>query len=148
MCFTSTGPNGRTTSSTRSGTCCSIRWSTRWPGRSIAVPTRGVERWLSQRLSHRLGASNGAGDGVCANIDFPFPGGLVAAAMTAALGPGLPQFDKDPSAPQRSVWPLLQLVDEHLDDEPLWPLAAHLPRFGPGWPGQRPAALRCGPPHC
>src|SRR5580698_9974718 len=44
----------------------------------VAVPTRGVERWLSQRLSHRLGASNGAGDGVCANIDFPFPGGLVA----------------------------------------------------------------------
>jgi hypothetical protein len=47
----------------------------------VAVPTRGVERWLSQRLSHRLGSSNAAGDGVCANIDFPFPAALVAAAI-------------------------------------------------------------------
>jgi exodeoxyribonuclease V gamma subunit len=111
----------------------------------VAVPTRGVERWLSQRLSHRLGASNGAGDGVCANIDFPFPGGLVAAAMTAAFGPGLPQYDKDPWAPQRSVWPLLQLVDEHLDDELMWPLAAHLRASAPAGPGKGPrrfAAVR------
>ena len=111
----------------------------------VAVPTRGVERWLSQRLSHRLGASNGAGDGVCANIDFPFPGGLVAAAMTAVFGPGLPQYDKDPWAPQRSVWPLLQLVDEHLDDELMWPLAAHLRASAPAGPGKGPrrfAAVR------
>ena len=25
----------------------------------VAVPTRGVERWLTQRLSHRLGAPPG-----------------------------------------------------------------------------------------
>ena len=101
----------------------------------VAVPTRGVERWLSQRLSHRLGASNGAGDGVCANIDFPFPGALVAAAMTAAFGPGLPQYDRDPWAPERSVWPLLQLVDEHLDDELDVAVGCPSARFVPGCPG-------------
>lgn len=31
----------------------------------VLVPARGVERWLSQRLSHILGAG-GNGDGVCA----------------------------------------------------------------------------------
>ena len=40
----------------------------------VAVPTRGVERWLTQRLSAVLGASPGRGDGVCANVEFPFPG--------------------------------------------------------------------------
>jgi len=104
----------------------------------VAVPTRGVERWLTQRLSHRLGASNAAGDGVCANIDFPFPGALVAAAMAAALGTGLPKYDRDPWAPERSVWPLLQLVDEHLDDELMWPLAAHLRSSSPALPGKGP----------
>ncbi len=41
----------------------------------IAVPTRGIERWLTQRLSTRLGAGEQRRDGVCANIEFPFPGG-------------------------------------------------------------------------
>ena len=40
----------------------------------VAVPTRGVERWLTQRLSAVLGASPGRADGVCANVEFPFPG--------------------------------------------------------------------------
>ena len=40
----------------------------------VSVPTRGIERWLTQRLSAHLGATPGRHDGVCANIDFPFPG--------------------------------------------------------------------------
>ena len=40
----------------------------------VSVPTRGIERWLTQQLSAHLGASDGRQDGVCANIDFPFPG--------------------------------------------------------------------------
>src|SRR5947208_13022938 len=43
----------------------------------VAVPTRGMERWLTQRMSTRLGASRGGADGVCANVEFPFPGTLV-----------------------------------------------------------------------
>ena len=39
----------------------------------VSVPTRGIERWLTQRLSAHLGATEGRQDGVCANIDFPFP---------------------------------------------------------------------------
>jgi exodeoxyribonuclease V gamma subunit len=37
-------------------------------GELVVVPARGVERWLSQRLSHRLGAAAGRGDGVCAGV--------------------------------------------------------------------------------
>ena len=37
----------------------------------VVVPAQGVERWLTQRLSHRLGAGGrGAGDGVCAGVEF------------------------------------------------------------------------------
>ena len=39
----------------------------------VAVPTRGMERWLTQRMSARLGAAPGRADGVCANVDFPSP---------------------------------------------------------------------------
>ncbi len=88
----------------------------------VAVPTRGVERWLTQRLSHRLGDA-GAGDGICANLRFPFPGSLVGEATAAAcdLGPG-----DDPWRPERAVWPLVELVDEMADDPDLAPLTAHL----------------------
>ena len=45
----------------------------------VLVPARGVERWLSQRLSHRLGtAGAGSGDGVCAGVEFRFPRSLIA----------------------------------------------------------------------
>nr|MBA2348367.1 exodeoxyribonuclease V subunit gamma [Solirubrobacterales bacterium] len=39
----------------------------------IAVPTRGMERWLTQSLSARLGARPGRGDGVLAGVAFPSP---------------------------------------------------------------------------
>ena len=98
----------------------------------LAVPTRGVERWLTQRLSHRLGAAAGRADGVCANIDFPFPGSLVSMATAAACGLGP---EDDPWPPERSVWPLLELVDTHIDDDFLEPLAAHLRASSPEAPG-------------
>src|SRR5919202_1870906 len=44
----------------------------------VAVPTRGIERWVAQRLSGGLGASPGRADGVCANVDFPTWRRLVA----------------------------------------------------------------------
>ena len=94
----------------------------------VAVPTRGVERWIAQRLSHRLGAGFAGGDGVCANLDFPFPGSLITAATAAATGydPGT-----DPWVPERAVWPLIDLVDEHRDDPRLGPLMAHLRASSP-----------------
>ena len=52
----------------------------------VAVPAKGVERWLAQRLSHRLGAAGAAGDGVCAGVAFPSPAAVVAEAVAAATG--------------------------------------------------------------
>ncbi len=94
----------------------------------VAVPTRGVERWLSQRLSHRLGCSDGREDGVAANIEFPFPGTLVGSAVATATGadPAL-----DPWVPERAVWPLAEIIDAHLGDEAIIPLAAHLASASP-----------------
>jgi exodeoxyribonuclease V gamma subunit len=94
----------------------------------VAVPTRGVERWLSQRLSHRLG-TNGAGrDGVCANVAFPFPGTLVGQATAVACGFGR---DDDPWLPARSVWPLLDVVDERVEEPWLAMLRDHLVAAAP-----------------
>lgn len=88
----------------------------------VAVPTRGVERWLSQRLSHVLGAGPG-GDGVCANLSFPFPSRLLTQATAAATGVG---SDEDPWIAERCVWPLVDLIDEHSADPVMAPLRDHL----------------------
>src|SRR2546428_181552 len=93
----------------------------------IAVPTRGVERWLTQRLSAVVGASPGRGDGVCANVEFPFPGRLVTGAIAAAVGV---DRETDPWLPARSVWPLLDVVEALLGEPWLAPLAAHLREAG------------------
>ena len=46
----------------------------------IAVPSKGVERWVLQQLSMQLGAT-GVRDGVAANIGFPSPAMLVGDAV-------------------------------------------------------------------
>lgn len=89
----------------------------------VAVPSRGVERWITQRLSHRLGTGTGRDDGVCANIRFPFPAGVVGSALSCAAGV---DPDRDPWTPDRAVWPLLELVDRHLDEGFLAPLTGYL----------------------
>jgi exodeoxyribonuclease V gamma subunit len=89
----------------------------------VAVPTRGIERWLTQRLSTRLGTTAGGADGICANVEFPFPGRLILAALAQATGL---DPERDPWLPERSVWPLLEVVDGCLADPWLSPLARHL----------------------
>jgi exodeoxyribonuclease V gamma subunit len=90
----------------------------------VAVPTRGIERWLTQRLSTRLGTTGGdRADGVCANVEFPFPGRLILGSVAAATGLEPAQ---DPWLPERSVWPLLEVVDECLGEPWLVTLARHL----------------------
>src|SRR3954451_5426725 len=84
----------------------------------VCVPTPGVERWIAQRLSHRLGA--GAGDdGVCAGVDFPSPRRLVQAALGDVSG-------DDPWAPSRAVWPLLAVLQESVDERWARVLAGYL----------------------
>ncbi len=74
----------------------------------ICVPSRGVERWLTQQLSLVLGARPGGADGVCANVEFPGPGRLMAEVVAGVSG-----IDprSDPWRPGRSVWPLLELIE-------------------------------------
>ena len=63
----------------------------------VAVPTQGVERWLTQRLSHRLGTPPEHEAGVCANISFPFPGTLIGQAIAGvcAIDPGNDPWRED-----------------------------------------------------
>src|SRR3954452_9936021 len=89
----------------------------------ISVPTRGMERWIAQQLSSSLGAAEGRTDGVCANALFPPPRRLGGAAVAAAVGV---DPDTDPWLPERSVWPLLSVVDECLTEPWMHLLAAHL----------------------
>ncbi len=107
----------------------------------VAVPTRGIERWLTQRLSTRLGTTGDRQDGVCANVEFPFPGRLIQAALAAATGI---DPDNDPWVAERSVWPLLDVVDECLDEPWLATLARHLEgaRGDPEDPMRRFGAVR------
>ena len=89
----------------------------------VLVPARGVERWLSQRLSHRLGRGDGA-DGVCAGVSFRSPRSLIAEIIGTA--------DADPWSPDTMVWPLLEAVDASLDEPWCRTLATHLGRFDEG----------------
>lgn len=95
----------------------------------VVVPAAGVERWLSQRLSHRLGARTarpaelpaapGApGDGVCAGVRFVSPRSLVAQLLDIV--------DDDPWAPTSVAWPLLSVIDGSLDEPWLATVSRHL----------------------
>ncbi|WP_415678124.1 exodeoxyribonuclease V subunit gamma, partial [Tsukamurella hominis] len=97
----------------------------------IAVPARGVERWIIQGLASRLG--------IAANIDFPTPAALVADAVGAASGIAP---DQDPWRGERLVWLVLAAIDAMAFEPEGAVLARHLgvSRSG-GWadqPGHRP----------
>ncbi len=118
----------------------------------VVVPARGVERWLTQRLSHRLGAGAGAGvareaavDGAPAGpetcgarspgvgavgaVGFA-PGGVCAGVRflsPASLVSMLTGRERDdPWDPDRLVWSLLSVIDESLDASWCAPIARHL----------------------
>src|SRR3954463_12154179 len=67
----------------------------------VSVPTRGMERWLAQRMSHVLGTRPGGADGVCGNGEVPSPRRLAGDAVATASGIAA---DEDPWLPERSVW--------------------------------------------
>src|SRR3954470_7371064 len=90
----------------------------------VVVPAKGVERWLTQRLSHHLGARAGRSDGVCAGVRFLNPRSLVA-LLTGTE-------DDDPWDPDRFVWPLLAAIDASLEEPWCAILATHLGHRVPG----------------
>jgi exodeoxyribonuclease V gamma subunit len=95
----------------------------------VVVPARGVERWLTQRLSHRLGvgdggdgADDGVDEGVCAGVRFLQPRSLVSLLIGRDTG----DKEGDPWDPDRLVWPLLATIDASLGEPWCATLAAHL----------------------
>jgi exodeoxyribonuclease V gamma subunit len=92
----------------------------------VSVPTRGIERWLTQQLSAHLGAA-GNRDGVCANVEFPSPTRLISEAL--ALASGISPAT-DPWAPSRLVWPLIGVVEAAIEERWLEPLTRHLREDG------------------
>jgi exodeoxyribonuclease V gamma subunit len=100
----------------------------------VAVPSKGVERWLAQQLSHVLGAEHG--DGVCANVLFP----SYRRFLDEIIGEAEPGYAAavEEWSPERSVWPLLHVIDQCAPSEP-WcrVLARHLGLDGGGDKGRR-----------
>ncbi|MFN2320678.1 MAG: exodeoxyribonuclease V subunit gamma [Dermatophilaceae bacterium] len=113
----------------------------------VAAPAKGVERWLAQRLSHRLGATPGTAgtagtagtvgtggtggtggtagtggtdrsDGVCAGVRFLTPHSLVVLVLGIEAG--------DPWHPDQLAWPVLRAIDSSLDEPWAATLATHL----------------------
>ncbi|HST85083.1 MAG TPA: exodeoxyribonuclease V subunit gamma [Kineosporiaceae bacterium] len=89
----------------------------------IAVPAKGVERWLSQQLSSVLGTGPAGAEGVSANLAFPSPDRLVAQAIQAVAGRNP---DDDPWAAARVLWTTLAVVDDCVQEPWCGVLAAHL----------------------
>lgn len=107
----------------------------------VAVHSRGIERWIAQELSERLGAGALGGDGVCAGIEFPFPGRLVQEAV--ARGSDVDP-ETDPWVPERLTWALLELVEDPTRRHVLGPLEAVVGGGdrSPDGPGRRFGAVR------
>ena len=86
---------------------------------AILVPSRGMERWLAQRLGQRLGAYYDNG-GVCANVEFPSPARTIRRVFAELLpSPELderPDAPLDPWEPDSVTWAILALWAERLDE--------------------------------
>lgn len=87
----------------------------------VVVPARGVERWLSQRLSHRLGSVHD--DGVCAGITFVSP---------SSFGRLVGEVDGGPWSVGELTWTVLAAIDASLDESWCATLARHLGYFDTG----------------
>ncbi|MCL1693114.1 MAG: exodeoxyribonuclease V subunit gamma, partial [Actinomycetia bacterium] len=85
----------------------------------IAVPTRGIDRWLTQRIASTL-AARGIGDGIAANIDFPFPHGFVDDVLSQ-----IPETARSLEAwsSRAVVSHLERIIDDHHDDDWMWLIA-------------------------
>ncbi|MGD9620040.1 MAG: exodeoxyribonuclease V subunit gamma [Mycolicibacterium sp.] len=94
----------------------------------VLVSARGMERWLSQRLSHLLGRGPGATgpttDGVCAGVAFRHPRSLIEELIGTS--------EHDPWSPDSMVWPLLEAIDDNLGTPWCTALATHLGHFEDG----------------
>ncbi|MCU0694490.1 MAG: exodeoxyribonuclease V subunit gamma, partial [Polyangiaceae bacterium] len=109
----------------------------------VVVATHGMAQWLSQRLSHQLGSTDGTADGICANVVYPFPRQAVDELLCACLGPDPGQ--SDPWSPDRLTWSVLRELPGLLGDEAFSQLrtylGAELVEHGDGVVGRRAFGL-------
>ncbi len=84
----------------------------------VAVPSVGLQRWLKLRLASTLGALDGAGDGVAANIDMPFPGVLRSRLLAGDADPA-----SDPWAIRPMAWTLHRVLIDRIGDPQLASIA-------------------------
>jgi len=75
----------------------------------VAVQSRGMQRWLSQRLADRLG--------VWAHAEHPFPRRLIHDVVAAALGEEASEA-LEPTRRERMAWLLSQRLPELCQGEP------------------------------
>jgi exodeoxyribonuclease V gamma subunit len=78
----------------------------------LAVGAPGTERWIAQRLSHRLGAGGGD-DGICARVDFSSPARLLDGVLAEVLGRTRPGTAEavERWAPSALTWDVLEVLD-------------------------------------
>lgn len=101
-------------------------------GDVVCVPGPGVQRWLAQRLSTRLGAVQG--DGVCAGIAFDDVRRVCDRAVAAGAGY---DPDDDPWAVERLVWAVLRAFEQAAGEPWFAPVADHLAGGDAARPGRR-----------
>lgn len=94
----------------------------------VAVPSRGIERWLTQQIASGL-AERGAGDGICANVDFPSPRNLVGRVMAAV--PDLGRAAASWEGPALTAH-LIQAIDDNVDQPWMRLIARYLDDAGGG----------------
>ena len=94
----------------------------------IAVPSKGVERWIMQQLSLHLGADD-ARDGIAANIESPSPAGEVMSTLAG-------RTDADPWRGKRFVWSVLAVMDDCVAEPWCDMLAHHLGLDEPNEPNE------------
>lgn len=81
----------------------------------LAIPSAGMERWLSLELARHLGATTPhTTDGVAANIEFHFPDSLRQCVLQAGRDPMAP----DPWQVERLTWTVLRNAQDRPGDLP------------------------------
>lgn len=94
----------------------------------VVVPAKGIERWLTQQLSHRLGTTGATvfgADGVCAGVRFVSPASLVG-MLTGRRSTFSGSGADDPWSLDRLTWAVLDVLDAHLEEPWLRTVARHL----------------------
>jgi len=94
----------------------------------VSVQSPSMTRWLAQHLSYRLGSEGGPAEGICANMEHPFPGALVRRLVGDTLNDATMT---DSWGPESLRFHILELLPGLVEEEPFSALRRYLaPRGG------------------